>query len=291
MQASAISGAAGAAVHDAKPVLEKLARVGFFAVGLLYMTIGALATAAALRLGGTARTSAASHAGPGNAMGQRGAMGALLEAPAGRALLVAIALGLFGYAAWQFVVAIRDPMHHPRTGRRIVARVSAAGLGIGQVALAISALKIAFGHLDAANDGQASKHWTARALATPGGTVVLWVIAASFIGYGIYQLYLAWKAKLDRQLMLGRLSARAQRWVVAGGRLGIAAHGIVWATTGVAIVHAVEQRNPQRMQGMKTSLVELLELGRWPFAIVAVGLVAYGVYQIINALYRRIEIA
>jgi len=36
---------------------------------------------------------------------------------------------------------------------------------------------------------------------------------------------------------------------------------------------------------------ELTELGRWPYLAIAAGMVAYGVYQLIEAKYRRIEVA
>jgi hypothetical protein len=31
--------------------------------------------------------------------------------------------------------------------------------------------------------------------------------------------------------------------------------------------------------------------GRWPFIVVALGLVAYGVYELVNARYRSIRVA
>jgi hypothetical protein len=281
MNGSAISGAADQAIREVKPWVEKLARLGFVAKGVLYMTIGALATAAALKVDNA----------PQGTMGQRGAMGALLQAPAGRALLVAIAVGLFGYAIWRFIEAARDPLYHRGGAQGVAKRVRSAGLGIIGVALGISALKIAFGDLGAANDGASTTHWTARALSTTGGIAVLWAIALGFIGYGLYQLYKAWQAKLSKELELGRLSSGARRFVMGASRFGIAARGVVFATTGVLVARAVQQHNPNEVRGIKASLIELFHLGRWPFAIIAAGLVAYGIYQMINARYRRIDIA
>src|SRR4051794_17062940 len=129
MDSSGISGAAKEAAHEAAPWLEKLARLGFVARALLYMTIGALATAGALRLAGT----------PHGTTGQRGAMGALLAAPAGRVLLVIIAVGLFGYAAWRFIDAAIDPTHMMRGAKGIAKRIRSAGLGCVQVALGAAA--------------------------------------------------------------------------------------------------------------------------------------------------------
>jgi hypothetical protein len=283
MHASAISGAADEAVRDARPWIERLARLGFVAKGLLYMTIGALATTAALGLGSMGHESA---------LGQRGAMGALLDAPFGRALLVAIAIGLFGYAAWRFVEAVRDPLHHAKDAKGIAKRVRSAVLGAIQLGLGISALKIALGHVEAATDGRTSAQYTARAMHTTGGTLVLWAVAAGLVGFGLFELYAAWQTKLDKELMLGQLSAGARRIVIGASRFGIAARGVVFATTGLIVAHAIQHRNPQEVRGMKTGLVAVFSFaGRWPFAIIAVGLVAYGVYQMLNARYRRIDVA
>jgi hypothetical protein len=35
----------------------------------------------------------------------------------------------------------------------------------------------------------------------------------------------------------------------------------------------------------------LASIGRWPFVVVALGLIAYGVYELVNARYRRIKVA
>jgi hypothetical protein len=43
--------------------------------------------------------------------------------------------------------------------------------------------------------------------------------------------------------------------------------------------------------GIRESLNMLANLGRWPFAVVALGLIAYGVYELVNARYRRITVA
>jgi hypothetical protein len=279
MDSSAISGAANQAIHEAKPWLEKLARLGFVAKGVLYMTIGALATAAALRLGGTPAT------------GSRGAMTHLLEAPFGEALLVVIAIGLFGYAAWRFVEGIADPEHHGTKPKGILKRARAIGVGVIHVALAISALKVAAGNLAAGNDGAQTQQATAKAMSTPGGMTALWLVAGGFVAYGLYQLYNAWRSKLDKRLALGQLSSRTRRIVVGASRFGIAARGVVFVTIGALLARGIQHRDPREARGIKAAMLELFNLGRWPFLTVAVGLVAYGVYQLINARYRRIAVA
>jgi hypothetical protein len=248
------------------------------------MTVGALATMAALRLGGTPTNTQ-------RPVGSRGAMAALVEAPLGRVLLGIIAVGMFGYAAWRMIEAIEDPERHGHTLKGIALRVRSAVVVLIHVGLGYSAVKIAMGHVVAAQDGRNTQHWAARALATPGGTMVLTAVALGLVAYGLYQLYCAWRAKLGSELSLSALSDRARRFVIATSRFGIAARGVVFIATGGLVARGVRDRNPAEATGSARSLRELFELGTGPFVIVAIGLIAYGVYQLINAKYRRIVVA
>lgn len=277
MNAEPVVAKAEEAVHKAAPWIEKLARLGFLAKALLYVTIGVLASAAALSLGGTPAT------------GSRGAMGELLDAPLGDVLLGAIAIGMFGYAAWRIIEGIADPTDRGRDAKGIAKRARSLFVGVLHAALGVSAIKLALGDLAAAQDGARSQHYTARALATPGGTILLWIVAGGFVAYGAYQLYCAWKAKLGDQLSLAEMSPGARRFVIAASRFGIAARGVVFGTIGVLVARAIEHRDPRQARGLKQALLELFSWGRAPFALVAAGLIAYGIYQLIQARYRRIE--
>jgi hypothetical protein len=267
------------AVHDVAPWIEKLARLGFLAKALLYMTIGALATAAALRLGGTPAT------------GSRGAMAKLINAPLGEVLIVTMAIGLFGYAAWRVIEGFTDPERQGTSLKGIARRVRAIAVGLVHAGLGVSAIKLAAGDISAARDGAQTQHWTARALSTTTGMTIVAIVAGGFILYGAYQLYNAYRAKLSERLSLDQLSTHAYRLVIAASRFGIAARGVVFMTVGVLFARAISQRDPTQAQGIKAALVQLFQLGRLPFIVVATGLVAYGIYQLINARYRRIRVA
>ena len=71
---------------------EWLARAGFVARGLVYGIIGLLALKLAIGSGGKATD-------------QEGAMRTLAQQPLGRTMLVALAVGLAGYAMWRFTRA------------------------------------------------------------------------------------------------------------------------------------------------------------------------------------------
>ncbi|MGN6392367.1 MAG: DUF1206 domain-containing protein [Gemmatimonadales bacterium] len=70
--------------------------------------------------------------------------------------------------------------------------------------------------------------------------------------------------------------------------MGIAARGIVFGMVGVLLVRAIAQRDPGSAGGIRESLDALGHTGHWLLAFVALGLVAYAVYELLNARYRRI---
>jgi hypothetical protein len=265
------------------PWIERLARVGYGAKAVLYATVGALAARVALGAGGRTTDT-------------RGALRAVLEAPFGRAMLVVIALGLAGYALWRLVAAVADPEGRGTDAKGLAMRASYAARGVIHAGIALTALRLAAGDGDAAGGGGAggsarAEHWTARALDAPAGEWIVALAGAAFVGYGLYQLYRAWAAKLSRQLDLGRLTTETGRWTIAVSRFGIAARGVVFCLIGALAVLAATRHDPAQAGGIGDSLSTLAAFGRWPLAVVAVGLIAYGVYELINARYRRIRAA
>ena len=276
MPFSSVSVAVDDAKHEVAPWIERLARVGFLAKALLYITVGFLAATAALGLGGKAATD------------QHSAMMSLLTKPLGRVLLAVIALGLVGYAVWQIIEAIADPERHGRSAKGIAMRVRSFVTGGFHLALAFSAAKLALYQRDDRQDSsQAAQEWTARALSKPGGKLIVGLAAAAFVGYGLYQLF---KAKLDDRLALGQLGHTSRRVVIGVSRFGIAARGIVFGMIGVMLARAAYAGNPKEAGGVSKSMRELFGFGTGPFVAVAIGLVAYGVYQVINARYRKISL-
>jgi hypothetical protein len=264
----------------ASSLIERLARAGFVAKALLYATVGVLAASAALGLGG-GRTGAATDA--------RGAMTTVLEAPLGRGLLAAIAVALLGYALWRVVEGIADPEHYGRGAKGLALRGSFVARGVAHAALGVTALRYAAGQRAEGGDGSRPREATRTAFEIPGGEWLVWIAALALAGYGLYQLYRAAAAKLSKRLDAGQLSAESGRWVIAVSRFGIAARGVVFVVIGWLFIRAASRHDAGEAGGTAEALRALRSLGRWPFAAIAVGLIAYGGYEMLNARYRRIR--
>jgi hypothetical protein len=265
------------AAREVAPWVAKLARVGYLAKALLYATVGVLAAQAALGRGGRTTDTG-------------GALREVLRAPMGDALVLAIALGLAGYAVWRVVDAITDAEGKGGDAKGIARRVGSAVRGLAHGALALAAFHLGTGSGDG-GDGGGSDRLVDRATEIGGGDWVLWLLAAAVLCYAGYQLYRAWAAKLGSQLDLGAASAGMGHWVIGISRAGIAARGVVFGLIGVLLFRAALHGNPREAGGVRDSLEMLGDMGRWPLAVIALGLVAYAVYELLNARYRRIRVA
>ena len=258
--------------RDVAPWIERLARVGYVATAALYITIGVLAAGAAF--------------GHGRSTDTRGAMATILSAPYGRFLLGIIAFGLVGYAVWRCVSAIVDPEHRGNDAKGIALRLSFFARGIIHLALAWSAAQLAMG--GDIGTGDRSKEATNAAMQFSGGIWVVWAVALGFLGAGLYQLFRAATAKLSKQLHQGQARAEVGGWVIALSRFGIAARGLVFLAIGGLLADAAWDQDPAKAGGVDDALTSLARLGPLPYAAIGAGLIAYGVYQLLNARYRRI---
>src|SRR5688500_14414685 len=80
----------------ARPWIERLARFGYAAKGVVYVIVGSLAAYGAY------------EGGEGEPTDSRGALTQIVRQPYGRVLLVVVAVGLASYALWRLVQALRD---------------------------------------------------------------------------------------------------------------------------------------------------------------------------------------
>ena len=260
---------------DVAPWIERFARVGYVAKALLYGTVGALAAGAAF--------------GHGRTTDSRGAMLELVHAPFGRALLLAMAVGLFGYAAWRCTSAIVDAERRGSDAKGVALRLSFFARGIAHAVLGYSALRLALGRSEGAGDG--GERATNAAMHVPGGVAVVWIVAIGIAVFGLYQLYRAATAKLSKQLSQGEARAEVGGWVIAVSRFGIAARGLVFIAVAWLLGRAAADHDPTKAGGIDDALTSLANLGWFPYAAIALGLISYGVYELLSARYRRIEAA
>lgn len=270
----------GRALRDgadrAAPWVERLGRLGYVAKGAVYLLVGVLAAEAALGAGGAAT-------------GSRGAIRHALRLPFGDVLLVAVAVGLAGYALWRLVQAVRDTENRGRSAKGLVVRTGYLGSAIFYATLAGYAVSLAQGQR-APGDEAVSREHTAWLLGLPHGPWLVCLVGAVVVGVGVAQWVIAANARFRRNLR--PMSPAAETWVVRLGRLGYLARGVVLFVIGGFLLSAGIHANPREARGIGGALHALARqpAGRWLFGAVAVGLAAYGLFVLLLARYRRMVI-
>lgn len=262
----------------ANPAFERLARLGFAAKGVVYFIVGLLAAQAAFGAGGRTTDT-------------RGALQAIVSQPFGKFLLTILTVGLIGYALWRLAEAIFDPEHSGQANdtKRVIKRLGYAFSAVAYGALAWTAIRLIIG--SGGGSGNSTQDWTARLLAQPFGQWLVGLIGVIVISVGISYLYEAYKAKFRRHFKLQEMSANERTWAIRAGRFGIAARGIVFAIIGIFFVQAARHSDASEAKGLGEALAVLAQqpFGPWILGLVALGLIAYGIYSLVEARYRRIN--
>ena len=268
------------AAHQSRPWVERLARMGYAAKGVVYVLIGGLALQAALGPGGKTTD-------------PQGALRTILQQPFGAFLLGVVALGLAGYSLWRFAQAFLDAENKGRDAKGIVKRAGYGLSGVAYSALAVTAVGLIRGTRDSrANSGASTQDWTARFLDQPFGPWLVGLAGAVVLAIAANALYVAWTAAFLKKLNLAAMRPKEQTAATWMGRAGMGARGVVLGIIGGFLLYAALRSDPNEARGLAGAFKILAQqpFGLWLLGIVAVGFIAYGVYLFFEARYRRVAL-
>ncbi len=262
----------------ARPWIERAARLGYLARGVLYLTIGTFAFLEA------------SGSSSGETLDATGALRQIHAGSFGKALIVALIVGLAGYALWLLVQGTLDPEREIQSARwPIVRRVALLGRSAIHVGLAVRGVGLLMG--DADGQGESAKSLTGEVMrVSPLGVIAVFLVGAGIVAFAVGEVRHAW-----RDDHLERLDSRVQgSWrtaVSAIARLGTTARAVVFALIGGYLLFAAAEHDPSEARGFGSALASLHHwwLGWALLGAAGIGLAAYGAFQVIQARHRRIE--
>jgi hypothetical protein len=184
----------------ASPWIERLARFGYAAKGVVYVLIGALAALAAFERGGPTDS--------------RGALTQIVRQPYGRVMLAVVAAGLAAYALWRLVQGLRDTEDKGSELKGLTIRAGYACIGFVYAGLSYSAVQLILGHGAGQSSDEKTKGWTATFFALPLGRWLVGLAGLGVIGFGLWQCYKAFTAKFREKWKRHEMSeqARSPRW-------------------------------------------------------------------------------
>ena len=260
--------------------LERIARVGIVARALVYVAIGLLATAAAFRLGGAITDTS-------------GVFYFVLHQPLGRVLLAVLGVGLAAYTIWLLAQVFLDPYGNGTSLMGLVNRFGQLITGLAQLAVVVEAGRLALGLPSVLSGGGASRdadeQLVAEGLRVPFGVQLVGLVGIILMIIAVIQMYRGVLGDVRRDWRLDGLGGNGH-WAIHVGRFGLAARAIVLGVSGVLVLQAARAYDPSRAGGIRAVL---RILGRqyssgWLLGLVALGLVAFGIFGLVEARYRTI---
>ena len=249
-----------------------LGRVGLVAEGVVYALVGFLA----LQIAAGNRAQA----------DQIGAVEYVARQPSGKFLLVALTAALFALGAWRLLeVVTGDPVEGSDTAHRAKYAVK----GVLYLGLAVSALSITLANWGKASGGGGGGRTGATTTATvfewPAGRWLVVLAGVLLIAYALY----SFKEHAVEHRFAEWLTEPDDSWLVKLGRIGYAARAVVYVVVAVFLIQAAVTYDASEAKGVSGALRELSgeSWGRALVWAVAAGLVAFGMFLIAQARYRR----
>lgn len=270
---------------DAEPtdVVAMLTRVGWVAKGLLFVVIGLIGLDIARRGWSSEEAD------------QGGALATIAGAPAGRALVGVMGVGLLLYAAWQlwsgFAGEVESPFEDPLDS---ASRIGSVGLSLVYALLGVTGLQAAVTGRTASNGESGStspEGISTLLLGLPAGRIAVFAIGLVTIGVGVYHLQKGWRLQFVDDIDRSGLSTTARRALIVLGVVGFTARSLMLFIAGALFVIAAWRHDADDAAGLDESLRALAAApgGRMMLGAAAVGLIAAGVYDTLT--FRRQELA
>lgn len=258
-------------------LIEWAARVGYGALGFVYLSAGVLTFLAA-----TDRIR--------DAAGSKEATFWLADQPFGRWWLFLLGLGLLAFVQWCVLQSVFDADHEGTKWRGLMKRASHAGNGLFHGILAVSV----FGLLHKepvdpnALETAANQDRAAMVLSLPFGDWLLIAIGLGIIAAGVSNIVNGLREDFTRKLAC---SAEVCRRVAPIAKAGNVARGVSFVPLGIFVVMGGLHSRASEVRSFGAALdgLEAQPGGPWILAFTAIGLMAFGAFSFVEARFRRIR--
>jgi Domain of Unknown Function (DUF1206) len=254
--------------------LAWMMRAGYVARGIVFLVIGSFALLVA---GGFGE----------HPQGTREALELLFEKPFGGYFLWILAIGLLCFAGWRFRQAVFDIERYGNNLYGLMRRGVLAGSAVFYIALAAATARITFAERRMSED-QSAREWTAWVMAQPLGRAAVALIAAGFV---VFAIGLAVKAVHKPYRHRHDKGHARPAWADVLGSFGTLTRACVFLMLGVYLAVAAydsDSREAMSLAGVLRAMQQQSN-GGVLLAIAALGLLAFGFFEIVEAAMRSLE--
>ena len=251
-----------------------LGRAGFAAQGTCFVVIAALALELAF---------GSSH---GHLTDPRGAFVILAQDGWTRVLMVFLAIGFGCYSLWRLAQAIFDRGGMGNDLGGLGRRAIQLGQAILYGLLTVAAVRVLAG----SRSGHSTKHTAAGILGWPGGAWIVGAIGAGFAVVAVVNVYWGLSGRFMESLDQRELTPATERLLRAVGTLGFIALGFVLGVIAWFMVKAAVDYNAGKVVSLGGAMAHLAAVtyGQWVLGLTAAGLLAYGLFGLLQARYHRV---
>jgi Domain of Unknown Function (DUF1206) len=253
--------------------LDRAARLGFLAKGLVYALIGVLAFQVAM--------------GDQQRADQKGALQSIAAKPGGSIVLWLMVIGFLAYAGWRFSEAAFGRRDETDEKKRTAKRLGSALNGAIYLSLAVLAFRTV---TSSSSSGGSGTDITAKVLAWPGGQAIVVIAGLVIMVVAAALAWRGWKTDFEKHLDTSRMSHTTFTAVRRLGQVGYVARGAVFFLIGILVIKAAMDHQPGKAQGFDVALRTLAgaPFGQLLLILAAFGLICFGTYCFAEARYRRL---
>ncbi|HET9602222.1 MAG TPA: DUF1206 domain-containing protein [Acidimicrobiales bacterium] len=269
------------------PGLVKLARLGWLAKGIVYLLAGVLVLGLLQRALGWSDSSGGQEASP------TGALNEVADTSWGPALLWALAIGLFLYAAWRVISALLPGSGGAESWAKRIGYLCSAAL---YALLGGTAVALARGGQGTADGNQADGNQkvtdaTQRLMENSAGRWLVGLVGVVLIGVGLYRLKKAATQDVQDELDLSGMSPQQSRWMRRLAAIGEVGRGVALGLIGWFLLRAARQFDAAEATGLDGALRRLADepWGQIVTGMVGLGFIAYGIFCVLTFHRRRLE--
>ncbi len=250
-----------------------MARAGYGARGVVFLMVAALALFSGFA---------------GAEPDTNSVLETLLQQPFGRIWIGLIGLGLAGFVVWRLAQSLANADGQDDDAKGYAIRAALFGSAITYAGLAMTSILMALQMSNGSGGSGGEEGIAAWVMSQPFGRYLAGIIGIGFIIGGIVTAMKGIKRSFGRYL---ELDAEKNSPAVLISIYGLVARGVVFGIIGVLFLYAAFNVNPEQAGGMAKAMAWLRELpfGGIIYAVVAVGLAAFGIYNFVEARYRRIQ--
>lgn len=262
--------------------IDYVARFGYAAKTVVYISLGILTLFAAMSYMST------------DNLTQKDVFHEILQKPFGHILLTLVSIGLFSYALWRLIQAIKnteglDNAKFKDVLMRIFFVFSAMTYAAGGW-LAFKVLRGSESQSSSQEKGS-SETLAAELMGYSWGVWLVGLVGLLIITFAFVQFKHAYKGDFMEKFERWRMSAKEKSASCLAGQLGYAARGILYVLVGGFFIQAAYQHDSSEAGGLKEALAEIVDqpFGQWLLAIMAIGLIMFGIFCAFESVYRQTE--